>query len=76
MDSEQAKTRVHEILCQSIEITHCPEPPDNVNLYDFNPAREHLFAFKLFGHDTGGSSEYMVVDPENGEVRYLGFRGE
>lgn len=76
MDSEQAKARVHEFLCQRIEITHCPVPPDNVNLYEFNPTREHLFTFKLFGHDSVGSSEYMAVDRESGEVRYLGFHGE
>jgi len=47
-----------------------------VNLCEFNPVREHLFTFKLFGHDSVGSSEYIAVDRENGEVRYLGFHGE
>lgn len=76
MDSEQAKARVHEFLCQSIKITHCQELSNNVNLYQFNPARECLFTFKLFGYDPVGSSEYIVVDRESGEVRYLGFHGE
>ncbi|PLY15322.1 MAG: hypothetical protein C0631_07615 [Sedimenticola sp.] len=76
MDSKQTKARVYEFLCQSIEITHCPGLPDNVNLYGFNRARDHLFTFKLFGQDSVGSSEYLAVDQESGEVRYLGFHGE
>lgn len=76
LDCEQARSRVHIFLRRNIEINHCPEPPENVNLYEFNPAREHLFTFKLFGHDSVGSSEFMAVDRESGEVRYLGFHAE
>lgn len=76
MDKEQATSRVHEFLCRRIEVTPCPELPDNVNFYEFNPAREHLFTFRLFGHDSVGAAEYIAVDRENGEVRYLGFHGE
>lgn len=76
LDCEQARSRVHMFLCRNIEINHCPEPPDNVNLYEFNPARERLFTFKLFGHDSVGSSEFVAVDRKSGEVRYLGFHGE
>ena len=76
MNSEQAKARVHDFLCQRIEITHCPEPPESVNLYQFNPAREHLFTFKLFGHCSVGSAEYIAVDRQSGKVCYLGFHGE
>lgn len=76
MDSEQAKARVHEFLCQSIEINYCPEPLDNVSHYEFNPAKEYLFTFKLFGYGSVGSSEYVAIDRVSGEVRYLGFQGE
>lgn len=76
MNSQQAKAQIHEFLCQRIKITHCSEPPDNVTLYEFNPAREYLFTFKLFGHDSTGSSEFIAVDRESGEIRYLGFLGD
>jgi len=76
MDSKQAQSRVYEFLCRNIEIAHCKEPPDNVNLYEFDPARERLFTFKLFGHDSVGAVEYVAIDRESGEVRYLGFHGE
>lgn len=76
MDSKQAKGRAHDFLCQSIEITHCPKPPGNESLYGFDPTRDELFTFKLFGHHSIGAGEYIAVDRESGEVRYLGFQGE
>jgi hypothetical protein len=76
MDNALATTRVREFLCRQIEITPCLTPPENVSLYDFNPAKEFLFTFKLFGRETVGADEYVAVDRESGEVRYLGFCGE
>lgn len=76
MKPEQAKAQVHEFLCQRIKVTRWPEPPDNLTLYEFNPTREYLFTFKLLGHDSVGASEFIAVDRESGEIRYLGFLGE
>jgi hypothetical protein len=76
MDEEHAITQAREFLCQRIDIIPCQELPDKANLYEFNPAIEYLFIFKLFGHDSLGASEYIAVDRENGKVRYLGFHGD
>ncbi|MEJ1388539.1 MAG: hypothetical protein RPU12_11580 [Candidatus Sedimenticola sp. (ex Thyasira tokunagai)] len=76
MNNDQAKALAHEFLCRRIEITHCPELPENVNFYDFNPVTEYLFTFKLLGHGSVGAAEYIAVDRETREVRYLGFHGE
>jgi hypothetical protein len=63
-------------MCRRNEITHCPEPPDNASLYKLNPASEHLLTFKLLGHDSVGAAEYIAVNRDSGEARYLGFHGE
>lgn len=76
MNNEQAEKKVHDYLSRRIEITRCTVPPENVNFYEFNPNKEHLFTFKLFGHNSIGSAEYIAVDQGSGDVRYLGFFGE
>lgn len=76
MDIEKATAQAREYLCRKIEISHCPTPLDTTCFYNFSPDREHLFTFKLFGHTSVGASEYIAVDRNSGEIRYLGFSGE
>lgn len=71
---EAAKKLGQEFLCKSIEIEHCPSPPHG--LYGFDANKEYLFTFRLFGHASVGSSEYIAVSIATGAVRYVGHHGE
>lgn len=74
MDEAEANKIAHEFLCENIEIEQCADPPDG--LYAFNRSKEFLFRFRLVGHSSIGSAEYIAVSKETRAVRYLGFHGE
>ena len=74
MNPEEAEKLARDFLSQSIEIIFCAQPPEGI--YGFNPAEEYLFTFQLDRGLSIGSSPYVAVSRETGEVRYLGRFGE
>jgi len=73
MDTPEANRIARKFLREQIELEHS-EPPNG--LYGFKPSEEIVFRFRLFGHSTIGSSEYVAVSKKTGAVRYLGSYGE
>ncbi|NQT61651.1 MAG: hypothetical protein HQ556_01725 [Candidatus Marinimicrobia bacterium] len=74
MNKQEAKKLACSFLTKSIELECSDKPPQA--LYGFNPAKDYLFTFQLFGSSSIGSSQYLAVSRETGEVRYLGRFGE
>ena len=75
MNNEEAKKLGQVFLSEHIELDRT-EPSVNLALHNFHASEEVLFRFKLFGHSSIGSSEYISVSRATGKVRYIGFCGE
>lgn len=74
MNETDAAKLVHKYLCEHIELELCTETPKD--LYNFRHEDECLFRFKLFGHLTIGSSEYIAINKSTGSIRHIGFLEE
>jgi len=74
MDKKDAEILARSSLAESIVLEYCDTPPQAI--YGFNPAEEYLFTFQLDRGLSIGSSPYLAVSKESGEVRSLGFCGE
>jgi hypothetical protein len=62
-------------LSDKIELTFLEKPPDGISLWDFNPAIELLFSYRLGGQPVFGDNDYIAVSRVSGNVRELGFLG-
>ncbi len=76
MDEKSAITIVRNYLSEKIELTCHEKPPDGISLWDFNPAEELLFIYRLDGQPAFGGTDYIAVSRITGTVRELGFLGE
>jgi hypothetical protein len=74
VNESEANRTAHAFLCKHIDLEQCNELPNG--LYEFKPSEEFLFKFRLFGHSSIGSSEYIAVSKETEVVRYVGFHEE
>jgi len=74
MNQVKAEKLARSFLSKSIELHYCGNSPQGI--YDVNFENEMLFRFQLFGENSIGSSPYVAVSRETGEVRYLGRYGE
>lgn len=75
MNDVEAENLARAFLSEKIEIKGTA-PSNNLALYNFNAAEEVLFRFQLFGRPSMGSSEYIAVSRNTGQVRYIGHCGE
>jgi len=74
MNQVEAEKLARSFLSGCIELEYCAESPRGI--YGVNYENEMLFSFSLFGENSIGSSPYVAVSRETGEVRYLGRYGE
>jgi len=74
MNKKDAEQLARSFLSKRIKIEYCTDPPQPI--YGFNSAEEYLFTFQLDRGLSIGSSPYLAVSKESGEVRHLGFCGE
>ena len=75
MNKSEAEKLARAYLSEHIEF-ELPEQSDIPEIYNFDASKYLLFSFRLFGHHSVGSSEYISVSKETGEVGYIGRRGE
>jgi hypothetical protein len=76
MEKKSAITIVRDYLSEKIELTFHEKPPDGISLWDFNPAKELLFSYRLGGQPAIGGIDYIAVSRITGNVTELGFLGE
>jgi hypothetical protein len=76
MDKKSTIAIVRNYLSKKIELTIHEKPPDGISLWDFNPAKELLFSYRLGGQLPIGGTDYIAVSRISGNVRELGFLGE
>lgn len=74
MNQVESEKLARSFLTKSIELQYCGDSPPGI--YGVNFENEMLFSFRLFGENSIGSSPYVAVSKESGEVRYLGYFGE
>ena len=74
MNRKDAEILARSSLAESLVLEFCDTPPRT--LYGFNPTEEYLFTFQLYDNLSIGSSPYIAVSRESGEVRFLGRSGE
>ena len=75
MTEVEAEEIVRSYLCEKIELVHT-EQLEDLAFYNFNASEHVLFTFRLCDHHSIGSSEYISLSKETGEVQYLGHCGE
>lgn len=75
MNNIKAEGTARSFLSEKIELIHT-EPSEGLALHNFDASEEALFEFRLFGHPSIGSSEYVAVSRKTGRVRYIGHLGE
>lgn len=76
MDPDFAESIAREYLAKNIQFTFHKEQPADTAFYNFDPADNYLFSFKLGGQQTLGGKDYIAVSKCSGKVHYLGFYGE
>jgi len=74
MNPEKAEKLARDFLSKRIELQYCGNSPQGI--YSVNFEKDMLFTFQVFGENSIGSSPYVAVSRETGEVRYLGRFGE
>ena len=74
MNIKEAEKLVRKHLSDQIRIHFHPEPTDTI--YGFNPEKNYLFSFGLFGPPMVGGDSYIAVSKTTGEVKVLGRLGD
>lgn len=76
MDEVSAEKILRRFLAESIQIFFHENPPAGTKPYAYNPEKDYLFSFRLYGEDAIGAGDYAAVSKSTGNVRYLWRYGE